>query len=50
MSHHNLYNLASNYYIISVFVTLPANMLCRHSCGAEALHAVVVDEARLFEG
>ncbi len=30
--------------------TLPANLLCRHSCGAKALHAIVVDESRLPEG
>lgn len=30
--------------------TLPANLLCRHSCGAKALHAIIVDEACLPEG
>ena len=32
------------------FMTSPANMLRGDSCGAKALHAIVVDEACLFEG
>lgn len=31
-------------------MTLPADMVRRHGCGAKALHAIVVDEACLLEG
>lgn len=42
-----------HYQFVSIspcIMTLPANLLCRHSCGAKALHAIVVDEACLPEG
>lgn len=42
--------LPSNIYQTISFIALPANVMRRHGCSAEALHAVVVDKARLSKG
>lgn len=42
--------LPANFYQTISFIGLPANMMRRHGCSAEALHAVVVNKACLSKG
>lgn len=42
--------LRANFNQRITFIALPANVMRRHSCRAKALHAVVVNKARLSKG